>query len=189
MFKRRASPSNWANGFTPAVVVCHSTKWVKVGEYMVLCSKLGEYEEHLKEVDVFFGLDDIYFTRCKLKVINTPQIVEVVGSIVIDGSVKIVPVQIEDGTISHQIGEMVKKAILSGMKVGFGCMGGHGRTGWLLGYLLHHIEGIPKGDGLVREVRKRLCDRAIESVAQITDLGGTVVVPLLERRWWDYGEF
>lgn len=127
---------------------CHGTKKIQVGRYTIWVSNISSYKDCLNEVDIFFALDRSY-------------------------SVSISNVYfklIQDGEFDFFIANSIYKTIIGGKKVGFGCVGGHGRTGWLLAYLICRIEGL-QGSELVYEVRKRLCKEAIESFYQATSLG------------------
>lgn len=82
---------------------------------------------------------------------------------------------IADGEIDEGIAYIIEQTVRKGAKVGFGCMRGHGRTGWVLARLLHTIGGHPLGDDLIKLTRDLLCVHAIESNEQIINLGGTPI--------------
>ena len=53
-----------------------------------------------------------------------------------------------------------------GRKIEVGCLGGHGRTGTLLSALVMAAEGKSALDA-IKEVRRRYCEKAVESSAQL----------------------
>jgi protein-tyrosine phosphatase len=159
---------------------CHKSKWVHIGKHKIYCSTFYDFEKSLKFLDVFFGLDVSYYSYQKKQSIYRTTVQKLLVFLNFDKQESkeqlhdnIVVLDIIDGDVALKEAEMVKKALEQGLKVGIGCLGGHGRTGWILGYLINKIEKFPKSQKLVDEVRKRLCKKAIESDEQIKSLGGT----------------
>ena len=72
--------------------------------------------------------------------------------------------EIGNETFRRLIGR-VGREIKEGREVEIGCVGAHGRTGTLLAGLLHRVEKLPPGEA-IKEVRRRYCDRAVESAKQ-----------------------
>lgn len=58
------------------------------------------------------------------------------------------------------------EGIKDGTVFDIGCFGAHGRTGTLIAMLIHEIEGLG-AKACIEETRKRHCEHAIESAAQI----------------------
>lgn len=79
-------------------------------------------------------------------------------------------IEVEDRGIHERLAKEVVSLFKKGFRIGFGCYGGHGRTGWLLGKLIKEVENI-EGDKLIRTIRKRWCEEAVESKEQFKSLG------------------
>jgi len=129
---------------------CHRTKWVKVGNYKILCSDIFDFIDYLEVVDLFFGLDKAFKNQ---------------------GNVIALP--IGGGFVDSKVVDVIESVVRQGYKVGFGCLGGHGRTGYVLGELIHRIEKFEKSPDLVKEVRNRWFQEAVETEAQIQALDST----------------
>lgn len=150
---------------------CHKSKWVKTGNKKVFCSNSFEYENYIKRLDVYFGLGEQYEGEFSCKIIPKvrPELQKYTTIIKLDRYDNLIFIPFKDGDINYNAFYTILKAIEDGLRVGFGCAGGHGRTGWVLAKLIEHYEGT-KGDKLVKEVRKRLCFKAIETPIQLSDL-------------------
>jgi len=110
-----------------------------------------------REVNLFICLDKIFFLI--LTQGNTP--VE---------RISIHLWHISDGGIDRQLVKWCIKKIDAGLTIGFGCMGGHGRTGWLAARLVMHYLNI-SGPEAVQYVRRNYTESAVESRSQLHDLG------------------
>ena len=78
--------------------------------------------------------------------------------------------KITDGTVDEELVDFVLSMMKDGLKVGFGCHGGHGRTGWLACRLYKEITG-GSGDKAIRWIREVYCKEAVETELQYNDLG------------------
>ena len=164
--------------FTEFTKECHESKWVKAGDYKIFCSKRSDYDDHLKELDIYFGLDDSYFRNQVKSAYLTPLANSMQREIIRMGKLndsiqyaKLVVFPIKDTEIDKDVVPLITGLLRQDKRVGMGCIGGHGRTGWVLAKLIEQFEGIT-GDMVIKEVRKRLCKECIESKEQIKDLGG-----------------
>jgi hypothetical protein len=169
---------------------CHKAKWVNITpDIKVFCGMPDDDTKKAckQELDVFFALSwgdyeewnknnfhdrfrpiRKFFDRKELHAMST----------LLDANPNnIADAYIAEGEINEGIAFIIEQTVRKGAKVGFGCTGGHGRTGWVLARLLHTIGGHPLGDDLIKLTRDLLCVQAIESNAQITNLGGTAYKP------------
>lgn len=183
--KKRAAFSNRREGVfsendsfynTPRCV--HPEK-IKIGEHEVVL--MGWMRYHPKEsyqllagLDVFLGLDlqwaremqdankysNPFFQRLVDKFLKRDE----------DKLDNILLAVIPDRGTREAVFELARFLLLKDKKVGFGCSGGHGRTGWLAARLVKEFEGVD-GDEAVRRVRERYCVEAVESNVQADDLG------------------
>ena len=78
--------------------------------------------------------------------------------------------EVTDGRIDPGVADFALNLLRAGFKVGWGCMGGHGRTGWLAAKV-HQLITDCSGDEAVNHVRDNYCLEAVESQLQLTDLG------------------
>ena len=164
---------------------CHEAKWVYITEDIkVFCGMPDRRTKNacLNELDVFFALCDYAYKDWKetsfvkqfgllRKYFSADEFMKL-SQLTKRNPQNIVDAHIEDGEIDLTTAYIIEQTVLKGAKVGFGCMGGHGRTGWLLGYLLHRIGGHPKGNDLILLVKDLLCKEAIETRSQVLNLGG-----------------
>lgn len=168
---------------------CHSAKWVNVGLSQVYVA--GWYDidiESLKEIrtlDLFIGLVDNFDSMLPSSHIGNSFVQTFYR--MIDGvtlkNLAIYPVR--DYGIDKKLAETVIDLFKQGVKIGFGCMAGHGRTGWLLGSLIRAIEGL-QGDELKKAIRERLCQKALEGKTQFEDLGITPETIVFNHAWGNY---
>lgn len=84
--------------------------------------------------------------------------------------------EVDDGYTDPSLVEFAYNVLDAGYVLGFGCLGGHGRTGWLAASLLMLCEGLT-GDEAVVAVRSRYCHKAVETYAQCDELGCLVEQP------------
>ena len=150
---------------TPAVTkYCKPHQnWLKIGDYEVfLKSSRGNIH---KDVDVFIDLTG-YGT-------GEPEVPAPLRKYLDKSmkSCKMVIWDIADGRPGPpSLVRFVHRMLQDGLKVGWGCMGGHGRTGWLAAKLYKEVTGC-HGDEAVEYVRDKYCFDAVESQGQLTDLG------------------
>lgn len=158
----------------------HKPKFVKVGGSsflfpgkVFLCGKFDLEEEHLPIIaalDVFIGMCNSWekylpktysnpILRKLSKILSTKECLP-----------NLFVHEVRDGGVDEELAKAVITLFKEGLRIGFGCLSGHGRTGWLLGKLIREIEGI-EGKELVEIVRERWCKKAIESIAQFSSLG------------------
>jgi hypothetical protein len=166
---------------------CHKAKWVNITpDIKVFC---GMPDQDTKkacrdEIDVFFALSwgeyqewnkNNFYNRFKpiQKFFDREELHDM-AKLIDSNPSNIADAYIPEGGIDENIALIIEKTVLKGARVGFGCAGGHGRTGWVLARLLHTIGGHPLGDDLIKLTRDLLCKNAIESEEQITNLGGTI---------------
>jgi hypothetical protein len=155
---------------------------VKVGKYEIFTIGKFDYDEDehyniMKDLDVFFGLDSSW---SRLEVLRTEYENPLIQSIYnkLYGTQKVlnnmIATHIPDRGIDVDIYKIIRKTLLSGKKIGFGCQAGHGRTGWVLAKLIKSIEKC-NGDEAVKRTRERYCMKCVESDKQIEDLGCKVI--------------
>lgn len=151
---------------------CHKAHYVSVGDYKVFICGLNDIDERgLKEIstlDLFVGLDSGWREYSSTQSTN-PFIMDfqkLIGETLTNLYVH----QVSDYSVDHKLAHATIEAIKQGWKIGFGCIGAHGRTGWLLGRLLQEIEGLT-GEDLKNAIRIRLCKNALEGATQFEDLG------------------
>ena len=80
--------------------------------------------------------------------------------------------ELRDGSVCEELPGMVVTLLENGYTVGWGCIGGHGRTGWLAAAVLQALTGCT-GDEAVDYVRKNYCKDAIETRDQLDELGSS----------------
>lgn len=78
--------------------------------------------------------------------------------------------EISDGGTCPVLPGAVLKMVLDGLKVGWGCLGGHGRTGWLAAKIHMLLSGC-SGSEAVHCIRNLYCQQAVETTEQYRDLG------------------
>jgi len=150
---------------TAAVATCkpHQT-WFKIGNekenYEIwLKSSAGAIS---KDVDIFLDLAAVY---------NIKAIPPDLAKYLPKGAsqVRRVTYEITDGKIDIFAATFVLNMLRDGIKLGWGCIGGHGRTGWLVAKV-HQLITDCTGDEAVKHVREGYCDEAIETQIQLDDL-------------------
>jgi len=124
----------------------------------------------LESCDVFIGLDKSWEEYEVLKKSFKNRLLQEVYSLLHGNIDNILSFHIPDGGVSENVARVIIQLLDRGLKVGFGCISAHGRTGWLLARLIKHYEGVD-GDEAVRRVRKRLCENCVETDVQIDSLG------------------
>ena len=137
------------------------------------------------EVEVYIDLTGGSY----LKRVIPPQLQELLGT----PSLILMEWELVDGYTCSQLPGMVVTLLEAGYTVGWGCVGGHGRTGWLAAKVLQKLTGC-SGDEAVDYVRDNYCASAIETQTQLNDLGSirpakpfTVVSnTYAPGRRWDY---
>lgn len=203
--KKKKDNDNWYRNETQlnSYKICHLSKFVKIGNYNVLCGKTSDnnIDSLIASVDVFFGLCDTYdrylnvsllrvsYLRNFMPIFEVRKIADIGKNGVCNTWQNLVVLPIDDMGTKEAYVDIIESLIRKGIKVGFGCVGGHGRTGWMLGMLIHRIEGIPKGEKLIEEVRQRLCKDCVESKEQVESLGGKYVARNIYRYTLDVDTF
>ena len=136
-----------------------------------------DYDVHRHTVgnlDVFIALTDIGFASYeKFKAKYSNSLLQIMAERFkrsLPTLENLIVLEITDGSIDSEVFEIARDLLEEGKKIGFGCMAGHGRTGWLLAKLIKHFENTT-GDEAVRRARKRLCKKCVETGMQITNLG------------------
>lgn len=147
-------------------------EWLEIGKYKVfLKSSGGKIDENL---EVFIDLTGWYGES-----IQVPRELEKY----LDKSkkpCKMVTWKITDGSPGPKtLMQFVLNMLRDGLTVGWGCMGGHGRTGWLAAKLYKEVLGCD-GDTAVTWVRENYCKKAVETNSQLVDLGCTYILPTKE---------
>ena len=145
------------------------------GKEVVLLSYRDFGEEHIEvfqSLDMFVGLDGAWNMVSPPSMICKSSLQKYLdmylkNRVFLD-SLMILPV--EDMEVSEVVYQVVAEAFKDGLKLGFGCLGAHGRTGWLAARLIKEFEGF-NGDESVRRIRRRFCKECVESKAQLKDLG------------------
>lgn len=154
---------------------CHTPHSVAVGSQTVFICGVNDVDEKtlpvIKALDLFIGLDRTWnqylpqppsanqFVRDFQQILGES---ETIPNLIIH--------DIRDYSIDNAIAEATIEALRRGWKVGFGCIGGHGRSGWLLGRLIKEMEGLA-GEDLKNAIKTRLCKKALEGSTQYRDLG------------------
>ncbi len=143
-------------------------EWLQIGckgkeEYEVFLKSMGGHIH--KDVDVFISLTATTGGLVRripnaLKKYLPPK----------DLKPSLVVWEINDGEVDLILPEFVLNLLRAGFKVGWGCIGGHGRTGWLAAKV-HQMITECTGDEAVAYVREHYCENAIETVTQLNDLG------------------
>ena len=162
---------------------CHNPKFVQVGNRRIyLCGWRDCYTKELKKIsklDIFIALDTSWTELLPISYAASTELIQSLTEFNHDGLSNLIIWRIPDGHIDTDIANEVYR-LLQKYNIGFGCLGGHGRTGWLLGYLINKIERLC-GDKLLHEVRDRWCDEAIESSIQFKSLG--IRMPQEEKKF------
>jgi hypothetical protein len=137
-------------------------KWVKVGGYQVwLKSQSGSMNPH---VDVYIDLAGLGLQRSippeLTHLIPNPKPLRIVW-------------EIDDGRVDSDLPNHVVTLLKAGYSLGWGCLGGHGRTGWLAAKVHQILTGCT-GREAVKHIQDNYCPDAIESVVQFANLGTTM---------------
>jgi hypothetical protein len=154
----------------------HKPKFVSVGNNKVfLCGSSDiETDRHLRiisNLDLFIGMDSSWDRYQPLSSSN-PLIQHIYIKFRKDEGtlINLAIVEVADCGIHERLAKEIIALFRTGKRIGFGCYGGHGRTGWMLGKLIKDIEHI-EGNELIEIVRHRWCKEAIESKEQFKSLG------------------
>jgi len=96
--------------------------------------------------------------------------------------------EVRDGTAGpDELVEFCLNVIKAGLQLGFGCVGGHGRTGWLACRIIKALTTMT-GDEAVGYLRKNYCEKAVETDSQAADLGMILEQGSYDARtsynWW-----
>lgn len=133
--------------------------WVTVGEYSVwLKSSTGKMHQDL---DVYIDLAGFSVKR-----VIPPELVHIVPT---PKPMRMVW-EIDDGYTDPDLPTHVINLLKAGYLVGWGCLGGHGRTGWLAAKVHQMLTGC-SGVEAVNHIRSTFCKEAIETAVQLHDLG------------------
>jgi hypothetical protein len=136
------------------------------------------YDKHaylMKPLDIFIGLTETgfhkYEKRKQVEFVN-PMLQRIhdhfsQGQEVLENMICL---EIPDGHVDNKVYKIALDLLSENKKIGFGCVAGHGRTGWLLAKLIMEIEEVD-ADEAVRRTRERLCYKCVETEAQIKELG------------------
>ena len=146
-------------------------EWFKIGNekegYEIWLKSSAGYID--KNVDIFLDLAAVY----NVKTIP-PDLMKYLPETA--KIVRRVTYEITDGKIDPYAAQFVLAMLRDGLKLGWGCIGGHGRTGWLAAKVHQLITGC-SGDEAVEHIRTGYCDDAIETQIQLDDLGAKTAKP------------
>jgi len=160
-------------------IVCEHPLFVKVArhEIAIISWHDFDYDVHRHTVgnlDVFIALTDIGFSGYeKFKASYSNPLLQIMAEKFkkyLPTLENLIVLDITDGSIDSEVFRIARDLLEEGKKIGFGCMAGHGRTGWLFAKLIKHFENTT-GDEAVRRARERLCKKCVETGVQITNLG------------------
>lgn len=155
-------------------VYCHDAKWVQVGDHKVYVCSYSDLDtktlEEIAQLDIFISLDNNFYKLTKYE--QNPLVEKISLEIrkPSRGLTNILMAEIKDMAINLKTADAILKLVKENYKVGFGCLAGHGRTGYILGYLIKHLENL-KGNSLLEAIHKRFCENCLESKAQHNQLG------------------
>ncbi len=149
----------------PAYSKCDHCEWITCGPYNLL---LKSWSTHIPttSLDVFIDLSG-YEGR---DIPSVPEHLQQYMPPDTPSSYALVTWKVEDGYTDERVVGFAINMLNAGLRVGFGCHGGHGRTGWLAARLVKHFEQV-SGDEAVRLIRERYCGKAVETHRQCDDLG------------------
>ncbi len=157
---------------TTAVSTCKPhQEWFQIGNekenYGVWLKSSGGYIH--KGVDIFIDLATVY---------NVKSIPPDLLKYLPQGAVQTrrISYEITDGKVDPYVAEFVLNMLRDGLKLGWGCIGGHGRTGWVAAKVHQLITGC-SGDEAVQHIRGGYCEEAIETQIQLDNLGAKVAKP------------
>lgn len=158
---------------------CEHPLHVKVARHEVAIISWHDfdYDVHrhtVANLDAFIALTDIGFSKYeKFKQSYSNSLLQMMAEKFkryLPTLENLIVLEITDGHIDSEVFGIARDLLEEGKKIGFGCMAGHGRTGWLLAKLIKHFENTT-GDEAVRRARKRLCKKCVETGVQVTNLG------------------
>lgn len=130
----------------------------------------SKHTEELEALDVFFGLSSSWdFYEQKRSLYMNPVLDNIAKKLHGKGIKTVIHTNIPDYSIDNRVFEVINSCFKQGLKIGLGCMGAHGRTGWVLAKLIKIYEQV-SGDEAVIRIRKRLCVECVESTRQLEDL-------------------
>jgi hypothetical protein len=147
---------------------CSHKQWVTLGD-----KEHGEFQVFLKsmgaridpKVDIFIDLNGGYNRNVPYPLMQYFR----------DIRPLILTWEISDGDVCPTLPKAVMNMLADGKTLGWGCLGGHGRTGWLAAKIHQMITGC-SGATAIGYIRKVYCEEAIETNGQILDLGGSVSI-------------
>jgi len=158
---------------------CDHPLQVKVGNHDVVIISWRDffYEKHgelISKLDTFIALTDTGFDRYQeyQQRFANPLLRKMASKFARTQRTlhNLIVLEITDGFFNKQVYEIARDLLTEGKRIGFGCLAGHGRTGWLLAKLIMHFES-KTGDEAVREARNRLCYKCVETQVQVINLG------------------
>jgi hypothetical protein len=142
-------------------------KWVEVGEYKVWLRSSGGTYPSDPHLDVYVDLSGFALHRH-----IPPELAHLIPS----PKPLVVEWEVSDGAIDYRIHNHVVTLLKAGYVVGWGCLGGHGRTGWLAAKVHMMLTGCT-GRESVNHIRSTYCHNAIETLVQLRDLGVIAAYP------------
>ena len=182
---------------------CEHPLHVKVARHEVAIISWHDfdYDVHRHTVgslDVFIALTDTGFSSYeKFKQSYSNSLLQVMAERFkryLPTLENLIVLEITDGSVDSEVFRIARDLLEKGKKIGFGCVAGHGRTGWLLAKLIKHFENTT-GDEAVRRARKRLCKKCVETGVQVDNLGCKSEIGWYEQRkifegkdgskWWE----
>lgn len=156
---------------------CNHPLHVKVGNHKVVCIGYSDFDpiadfNTFQKLDAFIGLSFGWERHEATKKQFLSPFLQTVYEKYMKATVlkSIIHLPIENMEVNLDVFHIAKSLLKANKKIGFGCMAGHGRTGWLLSKLIQHFEKC-SGDEAVERCRERFCKKCVESSAQIEDLG------------------
>lgn len=168
---------------------CNHPYQAKVGkhEIVIISWRDFEFDKHAKlieNLDIFIGLCGGYDKYELFKKEYKNLLLQDVSKRFHKKENKLenmIVLEIRDGGYSERVFEIARDLLNEGKLIGFGCMGAHGRTGWLYARLIKHYEEV-SGDVAVRRARERFCNNMVETKEQTKQLGCKKEIGSYERR-------
>jgi len=161
---------------------CRHGQWVELGVYRVWMQDFFAKTPGL--LDVFIDLE-CGFSSLQRYVPST------LAKYVVEPKPLRMKWEIRDGGVDPGLADTVVRMLKAGYKVGWGCQGGHGRTGWLAAKVLMLLTR-QDGSSALKYIREKYCGDAVETRKQLADLGAEVEAKSFEAeeytnyvRWWD----
>ena len=167
------------SGHTP----CLEHPELQVGEKGILTG--GRNEKHALRSDLWIALDDQQLDDIVMCWDSLNKITE------LDYNGRLIYFPIQDGKIPddlermHQIVDLMDDYLSEGKNVHISCIGGHGRTGTIMGVYL--AKYIPSIEDPVAWLRENFCDRVVETRVQhklVNEVRGLPEPDAKEYRVW-----